>query len=156
MGLALILSFTLALSAKDPKDQGFSGKWSLVKDASHSSADLGDLHQQIKIHDADIVIQNQFPEPATAIAPLVFLGIMTTSIHLKSDGSEVQRTQIGPFLHISKTNMDGNTMTTDWHAQINGDEVQGKWVRTLSGRRQTGHPADYRSPPPKARTAMLR
>jgi len=23
-------------------------------------------------------------------------------------------------------------MTTDWHAQINGDEVQGKWVRTLS------------------------
>ncbi len=130
-GLALFLSCTLALSAKDPKEQGFSGKWQMVKDASHSSEPLADLHQQVKIHDSDITIQNQFPEPANAIAPLVFLGIMTTSLHLKADGSEVQN-QIGPFLHLSKTTLQGNTMTTDWHAQINGDEVTGKWVRTLS------------------------
>jgi hypothetical protein len=56
---------------------------------------------------------------------------MTTSVQLKTDGSEVQ-SQIGPFLFLSKTTVDNNTMTTDWHAQINGDEVQGKWVRTLS------------------------
>jgi hypothetical protein len=131
MGLALILSFTLGLSAKTPKEQGFSGKWQMVKDASHSTATLADLHQQVKVHDADVTIQNEFPEPPNAVAPLVFLGIMTTSVQLKTDGSEVQ-SQIGPFLFLSKTTVDNNTMTTDWHAQINGDEVQGKWVRTLS------------------------
>ena len=130
-GLALILSFSLALSAKSPKEQGFSGKWQLVKDASQMSAPLPDLHQDVKVHDSDVTIQNLFPEPANGIAPLVFLGIMTTSLHLKTDGNEIQN-QIGPFLQISKTTVEGNTMTTEWHAQINGDEVQGKWVRTLS------------------------
>lgn len=130
-GCALILSLTLALFAKDAKEQGFSGKWALVKDASHGTESLPDLHQEIKIHDSDVTIQNRFPEPANGIAPLVFLGIMTTAIHLRTDGNEVTN-QIGPFLHLSKTTVDGNTMTTDWHAQINGDEVQGKWVRTLS------------------------
>lgn len=130
-GLALVLSFTLALSAKTPKEQGFAGKWQLVKDASQLSVPLGDLHQEVKIHDSDITIQNLFPEPANGIAPLVYLGIMTTSLHLKSDGNEITN-QIGPFLHLSKTTIDGSTMTTEWHAQINGEEVQGKWVRTLS------------------------
>jgi len=90
--LALILSFTLGLSAKTPKEQGFSGKWQMVKDASHSTATLADLHQQVKVHDSDVTIQNEFPEPPNAIAPLVFLGIMTTAVQLKTDGSEVQWT----------------------------------------------------------------
>jgi hypothetical protein len=130
-GFALILSLTLALSAKDPKEQGFSGKWSLVKDGTHSTDPLPDLHQEVKIKGSDVTIMNRFPEPANGIAPLVFLGIMTTAIHLKTDGSEVTD-QIGPFAYVSKTTLDGNTMSTDWHAVVNGDPVQGKWVRTVS------------------------
>jgi hypothetical protein len=137
-GLALLLSLSLALFAKDPKEQGFSGKWSLIKDQSHSTEPLPDLHQQIKVKGSEVTIQNQFPEPANGIAPLVFLGIMTTSLRLNTDGTEVTN-QIGPFAYVSKTTVDGNTMTTDWHAEVNGDPVQGKWVRTLSddGRQST-------------------
>lgn len=131
MGLALVLSLTLALFAKDPKEQGFSGKWALVKDGSHSTEPLPDLHQDVKVHGSDVTIQNRFPEPANAVAPMLFLGIMTTSIQLKTDGTEVTN-QIGPFAYVSKTTLDGNTMTTDWHAEVNGDSVQGKWIRTLS------------------------
>ena len=28
--------------------------------------------------------------------------------------------------------MDGNKLTTEWKAQINGDPVEGHWVHTLS------------------------
>lgn len=112
-------------------DQGFSGKWTLVKNASHSTAPLADLLQEVKANGPDLTIQSRFPEPANGIAPLVFLGILTNTLKLKTDGHEVTN-QIGPFLQISKTTLDGSSLTTEWQAEINGDRVQGKWVRTLS------------------------
>lgn len=130
---AALLSVVLLapLSAKDAKDKGFSGKWQLDKNASHASEPLDDLRQDIKQGDSDVIIQSRFPEPANGIAPLLYLGVMTTALRLTTGGQEITN-QIGPFLHVSKTTLDGNKMTTEWHAEINGDPVEGKWVRTLS------------------------
>jgi hypothetical protein len=129
---------SVPIIAKDAKDQGFSGKWVLDKKESHGSEQLADLLLDIKPDGNTIVIQNRFPEPANAIAPLLYLGIMTTTLKLNTDGSETTN-QIGPYTQISKTTVDGNTMTTEWHSEINGDPVQGKWIRTLSddGKRMT-------------------
>ena len=33
---------------------------------------------------------------------------------------------------VFKTTMDGNKVTTEWTAQIKGDQVQGHWVHTLA------------------------
>ena len=117
--------------AKDPKDQGFSGKWVMDKAASHGSEMLGDLRQDIKQSGSEVTISSRFPEPATGIAPLLYLGVMTTSLRLTTDGQPVTN-HIGPFDQVSKTTIEGNKMTTEWTADKNGDQVQGKWVRTLS------------------------
>jgi hypothetical protein len=119
------------LSAKDAKDQGFSGKWNMDKKASHGSDPIDDLHQDIKQSGTDLYIQSRFAEPKNGIAPLVYLGIMTTTLKLSTNGEEVTN-QIGPFVQTTKTTLDGNKLTTDWHAVVNGDPVEGKWVRTLS------------------------
>jgi hypothetical protein len=138
--LAAVLGLLLSLpaSAKDPKDQGFAGKWVLDKNNSQGSEMLADLRQDTKQSGTDFTIQNRFPEPANGVAPLLYLGIMTTSITLKTDGQE-SKSQVGPYMLVSKTTVDGNTMTTEWHSEISGDPVQGKWVRTLSddGKRTT-------------------
>ncbi len=133
LGVAAVLTavLILPLSAKDPKDKGFSGKWSLDKNASHGSEPLADLHQNIKDGGSEVTIQSAFPEPANGIAPLLYLGIMTTNLKLKTDGQEITN-QIGPYMQVSKTTLDGNKMITEWHTEINGDPVQGRWVRTLS------------------------
>jgi hypothetical protein len=55
---------------------------------------------------------------------------MTNRLELSADGSERQN-QIGPFQQASKTTLDGNTMTTQWTAVIRGDDVNGKWIRTV-------------------------
>lgn len=129
----VLVSAALAVSVagKDAKEQGFNGKWALDKKNSHGSEMLGDLRQDIKQTGSDVTIQSRFPEPANGIAPLLYLGIMTTSMTLKADGQEVSN-DIGPFKHMSKTTVDGNKMTTDWTSTISGDSVQGKWVRTLA------------------------
>jgi hypothetical protein len=128
-----VLGVTLMLPAmaKDPKDQGFSGKWVMDRSASHGSEMLGDLRQDIKVSGSEVTVASRFPEPATGIAPLLYLGVMATSIRLTTDGQPVTN-HIGPFDQISKTTIEGNKMTTEWTANKNGDPVEGKWVRTLS------------------------
>lgn len=121
----------VCLAAKDPKDQGFAGKWVMDKKNSHGSEMLGDLRQDIKQNGSELTIQSRFPEPASGVAPLLYLGIMATAVSLKTDGQETIN-EIGPFKHISKTTLDGNKLTTEWNSTINGDAVQGKWVRTLA------------------------
>lgn len=117
--------------AKDGKDHSFAGKWVMDKKDSTGSEELAELRQDIKMHDDKMTIQSRFPEPANGIAPLVFLGIMVSSIELSTDG-QPSTTQVGPFPFTSKTTINGNTMTTEWNSSFKGDPVQGKWVRTVS------------------------
>ncbi len=124
----LTAAFALSLAAKD---QGFNGKWVLDKKTSHGSEPMTELRQDIKQSGSDYMIQSRFAEPPTGIAPLVYLGIMTSALNLKTDGQEMKN-QIGPYMFVSKTTVEGNKMITDWASTINGDPVQGKWVRTLS------------------------
>ena len=134
--LALLV---LPIGAKDSR-QGFDGKWVLDKASSKSPEVPDDLKQEIRQKGSDVTIQSLFKEPANGIAPLLMLGIMTSSLRLTTDGQELQN-QIGPFAMTSKTTLDGKTMETEWSAVVNGDPVQGHWTRTLSddGKRMTLH-----------------
>ena len=62
----------------------------------------------------------------------------SSKVMLSTDGSERQN-QVGPFQMAAKTTVDGTTMKTDWTAVIQGKNVNGNWVRTLSddGKRMT-------------------
>ena len=124
------MASTVPSMAKDAKDAGFSGKWVLDK---HENAPQGlvALEQRIKQSGNEINIESKFAEPANAIVPLLYLGVMTTSLRLAADGSEVQN-QIGPFQQASKTTINGAQMETEWTAMSNGDKVEGHWVRTVS------------------------
>ena len=137
VNLTVFTFLALPLAAKD-SDQGFAGKWVLDKKSAKGPQTPEDLRQDIRQQGVDITIQSKFKEPANGIAPLLFLGIMTSSLHLTTDGQTAQN-QIGPFQQASKTTLDGRKMETDWNAMVNGDEVKGHWTRTLSddGKRLT-------------------
>ncbi|HZU24920.1 MAG TPA: hypothetical protein VFA04_05330 [Bryobacteraceae bacterium] len=109
---------------------GFDGKWVLDGEPGGGDAPKN-LVQNIKEKGGDIDIESQFAEPANGIVPLLYLGIMTTKLMLSTDGSERQN-QIGPFQMAAKTTLDGNTMKTEWTAMVQGKQVNGDWVRTLS------------------------
>ena len=128
--LSLLTVLTLSLAAKD-SGQGFGGKWVIEKKSVRSPQTPEDLRQDISVRGTDVTIQSRFKEPANGIAPLLFLGIMTSSLHLTTDGKTAQN-QIGPFQQASTTTLDGHKMETDWNATVNGDDVKGHWTRTLS------------------------
>jgi hypothetical protein len=136
---ALLAFLVLPIGAKDSR-QGFDGKWVLDNHGSKAPEVPDDLKEQIHQKGSEVTIQSQFKEPANGIAPLLMLGIMTSSLRLTTDGQEVQN-QIGPFAMTSKTTLEGNKMETEWNAVVNGDPVQGHWTRTLSddGKRMTLH-----------------
>lgn len=96
------------------------------------------LETKIKQDNSGLIIESTFHEPDNGVVPLLYLGVMTNNLHLTTDGQERQ-SQIGPFMAVFKTTLDGNKLTTEWKAQINGDPVEGHWVHTLSddGRRMT-------------------
>lgn len=128
--VTLIAAMALPMTAKKT---GFDGKW--VADKQSPSAHdpnfpIG-LTQRIKHNGSGFTIESQFPEPKSGVVPLLYLGIMATRLNLAADGSQSQN-QIGPFQQAAKTTVDGNSMTTEWTAVVKGDQVQGKWVRTLS------------------------
>jgi hypothetical protein len=135
--IAALTFLVLPIGAKDSR-QGFDGKWVLDKHSPKAPQVPDDLRQDIRQKGSEVTIQSQFKEPANGIAPLVMLGIMTSSLRLTTDGQEVQN-QIGPFAQTSKTTLEGNKMETEWSAVVNGDPVQGHWTRTLSddGKRMT-------------------
>jgi len=120
----------LPLCAKD-RDQGFAGKWVLDKKSTSAPQAPEDLREEIRQQGSEITIQARYKEPANGITPLLYLGVMVSSIRLTTDGHEAP-TQIGPFQLVSKTTVDGNKMETDWNGVVNGDPVQGHWTRTLS------------------------
>ncbi|MGH9614562.1 MAG: hypothetical protein ACRD4P_15940 [Bryobacteraceae bacterium] len=115
------------------KKTGFDGKWVIDKQSpsAHDPDFPIGLTQRIKHNGSGFTIESQFPEPKSGVVPLLYLGIMATRLSLSADGSQSQN-QIGPFQQAAKTTVDGNSMTTEWVAVVKGDQVQGKWVRTLS------------------------
>lgn len=124
-----LLIVTISASASS-KDDGFAGKWVLDKNQPSTDAP-GNLETKIKQDGTGISLESTFKEPDSGIVPLVYLGIMTTRMHLSFDGS-TQQNQIGPFQMASKTTMNGNTMDTVWTAVVKDDQVQGHWTHTIS------------------------
>ncbi len=115
-----------------PKDNGFNGKWMIDKSASTASFDIPDnLMQQIKEKGSDISILSTWREPGNGIAPLPLLGVMTTNLNLKLSNEDAIN-EIGPFKQASRTTRNGNQLITEYTALVNGENVTGKWVRTLS------------------------
>ncbi len=115
------------------RSTGFEGHWELDKHAANDATvpPPEGLNQRIKKKGNDYVVESVFAEPSNGIAPLLYLGIMTTTLRLDANGDSTTN-QIGPFMQTSKTKVDGKTMTTDWTATIKGDQVTGQWIRTLS------------------------
>ena len=133
---ALVLAVVFAASTALPLIAGdstdaFAGKWILDKKLSNAPLGLRDLEQTIKQTGPDIKIESKFAEPGNGVVPLLYMGVMTTDLTLKADGSETQN-QIGPFQQASKTTLNGNQMETDWTATVRGDPIRGHWTRTIS------------------------
>jgi hypothetical protein len=122
-------SLSLA-GAKDNPD-GFNGKWVLDKRSPLPGDAPNNLETRMKQDNSGITIESSFKEPENGVVPLLYLGVMTNKLHLNTDGQD-QQSQIGPFMAVFRTSMDGTKMTTEWKAQINGDPVEGHWVHTLS------------------------
>jgi hypothetical protein len=132
--LTTLMTAVLCSAASVNSDHSFDGKWVLDKKASNTATTPAPdgLQQRIKAGNSNISIDSVFKEPPNAVAPLLYLGIMTTTLQLKSDGSETV-SQVGPFMLTSKTTIDGNKMDTEWVAKhTSGDVVNGHWTRTLS------------------------
>jgi len=127
--ITLGLVFSLA-SAKDSPDS-FSGKWVLDKHAPRPGDAPNSLQTKIKQDGSGFTFESTFKEPKSGVVPLLYLTVMTDKLHLNTDGQETHM-QIGPFMTVFKSTMDGNKLITDWKAQINGAPVQGHWVHTLS------------------------
>ena len=132
--LTIVTSIILATAAGFPlgaDSNGFDGKWVLDKNQSQGSDLPLGLEQRIKQSGSGITIESRFNEPQNGVVPLVYLGIMTTTLKLDAGGQEVQN-QIGPFQQASKTTVNGNQMETQWRALVKDDEVTGHWVRTIA------------------------
>jgi len=126
---AVVFSFSVLAKDGGP---GFSGKWEVDKSQSTATSDIPDgLQEQIKQKGSELLIQSKWKEPQNGIAPLVLLGVMTTELKLKTDGSQ-DNTQIGPFMATTSTSQDGDAMVTKWQTNANGEAVTGEWRRSLS------------------------
>lgn len=127
--LTLCLAFSALLAvASDPT--GFEGKWVLDQGSTGDEAVPVNLVQKLHQSKGELDVETTFAEPVGGVVPLLYVGIMTNRLALSTDGSEKQN-QIGPFQQASKTTVDGTTMTTEWTAVIKGDQINGKWIRTL-------------------------
>ena len=129
----LISAFLLATSGVilQADSNGFSGKWVLDSHSTQPPNAPKKLETQIKQDGSEITIESKFQEPSNGIVPLVYLGLMSDKVKLSTDGQEAQNT-IGPFQLASKSTMDGNSIQTDWTAQVKDDQVKGHWTQRLS------------------------
>jgi hypothetical protein len=135
--LTICLALSALLTAAADRS-GFEGRWVLDRQGTGDEPVPVDLIQKIRKKGLNVEVQSTFAEPAGGVVPLLYVGIMWNNLTLSTDGS-VQQNQIGPFQQASKTTLDGTTMTTEWTAAIKGDNVNGRWIRTLDpdGRRMT-------------------
>jgi hypothetical protein len=126
-------AFVLVAAVAAADVSPFVGKWELDKKKTNAVGAPKDLKMEIEKDGGNgIVIKSQYLEPENAVYPLMWVGIMTTQLPLSIDGSE-KKNQIGPFAHVSRTQVEGNRMTTDWKAVNEGQGgVEGQWIRTVS------------------------
>jgi hypothetical protein len=121
---------SISILSAGSRDEGFSGRW--VLDQNQASDDAPrNLDIRIKQDGSGSTIESTFKEPDNGIVPLLYLGIMTSKMHLSFGGSTEQN-QIGPFQMASKTTLNGNQMDTEWTAAVKDDQVQGHWTHTIS------------------------
>jgi hypothetical protein len=129
-GLAALM--TISAPAKDA---GFEGRWVIDKSASTANFEIPDnLTQKIKVKGSDVSVQTTWREPKNGIAPLPLLGIMVNESRITADGQE-QRNQVGPFVQLTKTTIEGDQIVTEYTAaseEGEGRSVAGRWTRTLS------------------------
>lgn len=112
---------------------GLEGKW--VMDSKRiPSGTFAPAHliQEIKMNGGQVIVESRYEEPKNGIYPIFWVGLMTQKLQLSTDGSEVMN-QVGPYAHKSKTTLEGNKMVTEWVAVNDPGQVQGQWIRTLSG-----------------------
>jgi hypothetical protein len=115
----------------------FLGKWQLDKKKTQAKGAPEDLQCEIKEQQGGLLIKSKYQEPKNALYPILWVGVMTYELPLSTDGTEKQ-TQIGPYMHTSKTSINGNSMTTEWNANLANQgtdtkgNVEGKWIRTVS------------------------
>jgi hypothetical protein len=126
---AILLSLNWALFAGSKS--GFEGRWELDKHETLAAQAPGALRQVIKQRGSEFQVQSEFDEPQSGVAPLLYLGIMTSNLNLGQDGQQAVNT-FGPFEQVCKTTVDGDKMVTEWVATMNGQQVQGHWTRTLT------------------------
>ncbi len=133
VSLLLFAALAVADSVSGAGEQSFEGKWNIDKASSTGSVPVPEgLRQTIKKHGDKLTVESVFKEPSNAIVPLLYLGIMTTTLNMNLDGSETVN-QIGPYMQTSKTTIEGNKMSTEWVAKhTSGEVVNGHWVRTIS------------------------
>ncbi len=134
---SIILLFTVAfvvasLAGAGENADSFAGKWVLDKQSPRPGDAPNALETKIKQDSSGLTIESTFKEPDNGVLPLLYLGVMAEKLRLSTDGQERQ-SQIGPFMAVFKSSLDGNKLTTEWAAQIKGDQVLGHWVHTLSG-----------------------
>jgi hypothetical protein len=134
---SVILLFTIAcvvlnLAGAKQSADSFAGKWVLDNHSPRPGDAPNSLETRIKQDDSGLTIESTFKEPENGVLPLLYLGVMTEKLHLTTDGQE-QPSQIGPFMAVFKSSMEGTKLTTEWVAQIKGDQVQGHWIHALSG-----------------------
>lgn len=136
--VASVLFLAFSVLSVNAKDEGFSGRWVLDKGSPCPDDCPNQLEERIKHDGSGVTIESTFKEPANGVVPLLYLGVMTTRLHLNTTGDD-QQNQIGPFQMGSRTKLNGNQMDTDWTAMVKGDQVQGHWTHTLSndGRHMT-------------------
>lgn len=141
-GLLWLAFFAIFLSpAQAGSGKAFEGKWMLDEKSSNATPMIENLMQEIKEDGKGFKIISTWKEPATGVAPVLYLGIMQTEVKLSGDGSEAVNF-VGPYRHQSKTTCDGNRMTSEWVAGMkDGEPVTGEWVRELApdGRQLTLH-----------------
>jgi hypothetical protein len=132
LSLLLLMVSVFAVTAVNARDSGFSGRWVLDRAGERPGDAPNSLEQRIKQDNSGVTIESTFKEPENGVVPLLYLGVMTTKLHLSTTG-ETQQNQIGPFQMGSKTTINGNQMETEWTAMAKDDQVQGHWTHTLSG-----------------------
>jgi hypothetical protein len=157
LSVLFLVVYLFAVNAvnANAKDEGFSGRWVLDKSSQRPGDAPNSLEQRIKQDNSGVTIESTFKEPDNGVVPLLYLGVMTSRMHLSTNG-EVQQNQIGPFQMGSKTTINGNQMETEWTAMAKNDQVQGHWTHTLSsdGRHMTLAIKENSTPGQQAETTL--
>lgn len=135
--IAALAFATFAVVGSAPSNP-FEGRWMVDKKSPSYKIAPQNLQEQIKQENGKLIIRSNFAQPRDGVYPLFWVGIMVEELQLAPDGTEIVN-HIGPFVHKSKTTIDGNKMVTDWTANVDPGYVNGSWTRTVSddGRHMT-------------------